>query len=129
MSGVSPNTFRHSIRALDLEARKDSKRATCGEPCDSVTLHIHGGKTDWLNQGAVRTHGALPTDRPNRKICSVRNLVNLRRSFPQRFLENVNQPFARLENDALATDRQLTLVTKRAAGRNGLNPSCIRPTP
>ena len=60
MKGNSPGTFRHSIRAMDLEAYCDSKRVAWGLDCDSVTLHIHGSKTDWLNCGTVRTHGALP---------------------------------------------------------------------
>ena len=41
---------------------------------------------------------------------------------PQRFSANTNKPFSRLGNDALITDHQLTLVIKRAAARNGLNP-------
>ena len=120
--GATPNTFRYSIRAMDLEAFKDSKRVPWGAPCDSVTLHIHGSKTDWLNQGAVRTRGALPPEHPNRQICIVGNLLDLYRVLPERFTSNVNQPFARLTNDALISDRQLTLVAKRAAAANGLNP-------
>ena len=67
LQGQSPNTFRHSIRVLGPEAYKDSKRVSRGEDCDSVTLHIHGSKTDWLHAGTVRTHGALPNDRPTFK--------------------------------------------------------------
>ena len=127
LPGQSHSTFRHSIRALDLEAYKDSKRVIWGTDCDSVTLHIHGSKTDWLNAGTVRTHGALPKDHPHLQICLVRNLMCLHQSLPQRFTENTNQPFARLDNDVLISDRQLTLVIKRAAQRNGLNPDLYSP--
>ena len=60
VKGTGPNKFRHSIRAMDLEEYLDSKRVPRGPPCDSVSLHIHGRKTDWLNCDTVRTHGALP---------------------------------------------------------------------
>ena len=122
MKGSNPNNFRHSIRAMCLEAYCNCKRVSWGSPCGSVTLHIHGSKTDWLNCGAVRSHGALPTDHPHKEICLVRNLLDLHQSFPERFTDNVNRPFDRLVNDVLITDRQLTLVVKRAASPNGLNP-------
>ena len=122
MSGVNLNTFRLHIIVLDLEAYLDSKRVKWGRPCDSVTLHIHGSKADWHNRGALRAHGALPADHPNRKICLVRNLTSLCHSLPQRFGGDTSQSFARLDNDALITDREITLVTKRAAANSGLNP-------
>ena len=116
------NTPRRSNRAVDLEAYRNEKRAIWGESCDSVTLHIHGIKTDWLNRGAARSHGSLPADHPNLHLCLVRNLTGLRDALPCRFSENVHQPLARLANNELITDRQVALVIKRAAARNGLNP-------
>ena len=121
MCGANPNTFMHSIRMMGLGAYQDSKRAQWGIPCDSVTLQIHGSKTDWLNRGTVRAHGNLPSDHPNLEICLVRNLMALCHIFPRRFCENTNQPFARLGNDALISDRKITLVIKRASASNGLN--------
>ena len=122
LKGHNTNTFRHSIRAMDLEAYKDQARAEWGQPCDSVTLHIHGSKTDWRNRGTVRSHGSLPDDRPNLHLCLIRNLVSLNAILPKRCSENAHWPFARLADDELITDRQVTLVIKRAAARNGLNP-------
>ena len=122
MSGASPGTFRRSVRVMDLEAFEDSKRVPWGNPCDSVALHIHGSKTDWLNRGTVRTHGALAPDHPNRSICIVHNLMKLHYLLPMRFTSDTQLPFARLTNNALISDRTVALVIKRAAAANGLNP-------
>ena len=122
MKGNTPGTFRHSVRVMGLEAFSDSKRAPWGNPCDSVALHIHGSKTDWLNRGTVRSHGVLAPDHQNKRICVVNNLMILCQLLPGRFVKNTNLPFARLTNDVLISDRAITLVIKRAAAANGLNP-------
>ena len=86
-------------------------------------------KTDWLNRGTVRAHGDLPPDHPGTEIRLARTLLGLFRVSPNRFTHRLNRPFGRVGNDALITDRQLTLVAKRESSSSRINPHlyCLRP--
>lgn len=61
IKGNIPSTFRHSIRVMDLEPYFDSNRVTWGQPCDSVTLHIHGR---WTSRGVWRAIPSNKSDGP-----------------------------------------------------------------
>ena len=122
LEGRSSKTFRHTVRCMDLEPMFQGQRSTWDGQVDSVSLHLEGSKTDWLNQGTVRTHGRLDEGGPNEHICIVHCLQTLFRSFPQRATHNTHLPFARWENDRLITSYQVTRMLKFAVQKNGLDP-------
>ena len=92
MKGTFPANYRFSIRTFDIEPHFRSQKVEWGGEVDSISLHIHGIKTDWLNCGTVRTHGMLPADHPNVRICLVRNFANLHYLIPERFSEDTSKP-------------------------------------
>ena len=89
---------------------------------DAVSLHLERSKTDWINQGTVRTSGRRDARSPYVSIFDVVKLVNLYRISPGRFVRNIHLLFASLGNDRLLTAFQLTKVVKSAVGENGLDP-------
>ena len=123
LAGQRVHNFRNSIRGLDIEPKAKGKRTEWHEEVDSISLHLAGSKTDWLNQGTVRTHGKLDEDHPNVQICVVRNLQNLFKLYPAKAYKNLNLPFARWENDLLITAFRVTFLIKTAAKANGLDPN------
>ena len=120
-STESPN-HRFSVRMIDIEPHYRFKLAKRSEPIDSISLHIHGSKTDWLNCGAVRTNGQLPNDHPNLLISLVRNFFNLYSLIPGRFDENTQLTFARRANNSLIADLQATRMIRMAVRLKGLTP-------
>ena len=122
LAGHVKGTFRHSVRGVDIEPKFQGKRTDWDAEVDSATLHLEGSKTDWLNQGTVRTHGRLETNRPNAQICLVGNLQLLFRMYPAKAQKNLHLPFARWENEVLITAFHITYLIKTAAKANGLNP-------
>ena len=117
------NNFRHSIRGIDIKPKINGNRTEWHEEVDSATLHLAGSKTDWINQGTVRTHGRLEGDNPNVQICVVRNLQTLFEMCPVKANKNLNLPFDRWGNDILITASHVTFLIKTAAKANGLNPN------
>ena len=122
LKGSTPANRRFSVRTLDIEPHYRAKKAEWGQGMDSISLHIHGSKTDWLNCGKVRTHGKLPDDHPDKDLCLVRNFENLFSSAPERFLEETHKTFARRVNGSLVSDMQATKMIRMAVRLNGLNP-------
>ena len=119
--GHSKRTFRHSIRIVDIEPMRLGKRANWEDEVDSVCLHLEGSKTDWLNQGTVRTHGRLDPGSPNISIRIVSNLQTLFRMYPAKAYKDTHLPFARWGNGVLITACHFAFLIKAAAKANGLD--------
>ena len=122
LAGHNKQTFRHSVRTVDIEPLHQGKRTTWQGQVDSVSLHLEGSKTDWLNLGTVRTHGRIDPQSPNLQICIVANLQRLFKMLPAREQKGTHLPFARWENDVLISAFHVTFLIKTAAKANGLDP-------
>ena len=75
---------RRPLMDGDLLARYEKRYTHWGGPVDEIVAHLKGSKTDWLNQGTVRSHSALATGHPHPQLCPVRALQIIHRANPKR---------------------------------------------
>ena len=122
LAGHCKQTFRHSVRTVDIEPLYQGQRTTWQGQVDSVSLHLEGSKTNRLNRGTVRTHGRIDPQSPNLPVCIALNLQRLFKMSPAREHKSTHFPFARWGNDVLISAFHVTFLIKTAAKANGLGP-------
>lgn len=76
---------RHPILLSDIDPLCQGNLTHWGPHVDEVTIRISGSKTDWLNQGCVRSHTRVKSSANNRHICVVAALVDLFAIYPAKF--------------------------------------------
>ena len=85
---------RHPLHTADIEPLYDGVKTEWGQHVNGVSIFISGSKTDWLNEGATRSHSRVDENSPNKHICVVRALVALHSAFPAKFANKRDTPFA-----------------------------------
>ena len=68
---------RHPILMEDVQPLCQGSPTVWGDHVDEISVHISGSKTDWTNQGCVRSHTMVSQESPNSDICVVRAYVEL----------------------------------------------------
>ena len=59
---------RHRILISDIDPLRGGKLTHWGSHVDEIMVHISGSKTDWPNQGCVRSHTSVANGDPNADI-------------------------------------------------------------
>ena len=85
---------RHPIRMNDVAPMCKGAPTHWGEHVGEICVHISGPKTDWINQGCVRSRAKLRQTSPNADICAVRAFLMLFKGFPAKFSRNPEVPVA-----------------------------------
>ena len=86
---------------------------------DEVSIHIAGSKTDWVNQGCVRSHTQAKQGAPNDDICAVRARKLLHKEFPAKFSKRGDVPFATWRNGTDIKPADVTAILRAAVTKEG----------
>ena len=116
---------RRPICNTDLLPRRNREFCKWDEEPDEVVMFLKGSKTDWLNQGAVRNHSALPGAHKNKELCLVSALVRLFGVYPGALEGSEPRPIAMYRNGQPITAYTLARVLKRGVGAHGANPDTV----
>ena len=94
-----------------------------GPHVDEVMVYISGSKTDWLNQGCVRSHSRVDINSPNSDICIVRALTELHALYPAKFEKGKDNCFPTWRNGEGIQPTQVTALLRAAVASGGHNPA------
>ena len=83
---------RHPIPMDATEPICKGSPTNWGDRADEVRAYISEPKTDWPNQGCVRSHTRVRSDSPNADICAVESFVALFKEFPENSHAKVTNP-------------------------------------
>ena len=89
---------RRPVCSGDLLPRRQGTYVTWGESPDEVVLFLRGSKTDWLNQGTVRSHTALPPGHAHSELCVVAAWVRVWQVYPKLLQGQFAKPLAVYRN-------------------------------
>ena len=90
-------------------------------------LHISGSKTDWLNQGCVRSHTTVSFGAANADICVVRALTDIFVRYPAKFTKNRDSIFATWQNGGAIRPSYMTAILRSTVKKYGQNPAEFPP--
>ena len=93
-----PPQGRHPIHMDDVQPLCKGAPTSWGERVGEISVRISGSKTDWVNQGCVRSHTRVSPTSPNADICVARAFVMMLREFPAKFRKRADQPLATWRN-------------------------------
>ena len=110
---------RHPLHMEDIEPLKDGVRCEWGPGVNGVSIFISGSKTDWLNQGATRSHSKVAPGPPNSQLCVVKALLDLYECFPAKFRKMRGSPFATWRNGTAIPAAYVTATLRAAAFKQG----------
>ena len=85
---------RHPLQTDVIEPTINGMRSYWSDDVDEIAIYISGSKTDWLNQGMVRSHNLIPEGAENSKLSPVRSLAKLWKLCPAKFERNNERVFA-----------------------------------
>ena len=111
-----------SARTIDVAPYYGSQRTQWGYKIDSISHHINGGASGWLNFGADTPHRKLPENNPYGRICLVSYFEDIYQLFPDGIGGEAQKPFARRRYDFLLTDPQVAKMLKTAVRMGGMGP-------
>ena len=110
---------RHPLHVEDIEPLCQGTSTTWGDHVDEISIRISGSKTDWLNQGCVRSHTQVKRGAPNDDICVVSALKLLRKEFPAKFSKRRDVPFATWRDGAAIKPAAVTAILRAAVKQAG----------
>ena len=110
---------RHPIYMSDIEPLRDGVRCAWGGGRKRASLFISGSKTDWLNQGATRSHRKLDPEAPNKHLCVVSALQGLYQAYPDKFRMARDTPFATWRNGNNIPGQFIAATLRTAAFKHG----------
>ena len=114
---------RHPIYMEDVQPLCNGSPTHWGNHVDEISIHISGSKTDWLNQGCVRSHTRVSSDSPNADICVVQAYVDLFNEHPVKFTKYTDRPVASWRNGDSIPQEAVTALLRAAASANGNSPA------
>ena len=112
-------TQRHPLHTQDIEPLHDGVRCEWGPEVNGVSIFISGSKTDWLNQGATRSHSKVGPGSPNSHLCIVSALQGLFDVYPAKFTKAKDQPFTTWRNGQPIPGTYITATLRAAAFSQG----------
>ena len=116
---------RHPLLMSDIEPLIGGKKCEWSERVEEISIHISGSKTDYLNQGMIRSIGAIPVNEPNSHLCPVRALIRLWNIRPSKFYKNIDRTFATWSSGQPMRTEHLVSVLRMAVFSQGLNPNAF----
>ena len=116
---------RHPLRMNEIEPLSGGKRTLWSSEVDEISIYISGSKTDWLNQGTVRSHNRIPANEPNAHLCPVRSLVRLWELAPSKFQRNTDRVFATWRSGKPIKADRFVAMLRMAVFKQGMNPSAF----
>ena len=120
--GPTPPDDRHPLLVSDIDPLCAGVITHWGDHVDEVVIHISGSKTDWLNQGCIRSHFKVSGGSQNKDVCVVRALTDLYKRYPEKF-NNREVVFATWRNGEAIKPPHLTTLLRSAVLKNGADPS------
>ena len=116
---------RHPLRMDEIEPMVNGRRGDWSDDIDEIAIYISGSKTDWMNQGMVRSHNIIPRDVPNSHLCPVRGLKSLWVISPSKFQRGNDRVFAsRKSGRPIKPDRVVALL-RMAVFEQGMCPTAF----
>ena len=109
---VHPSGSRRPLCDGGLLPRYHGRHTEWSQPVDEVAAHLKGSKTDWLNQGTVRNHTALPLGHPRPELCVVRALQRAHRADPARLTRGSLRGWATWPNGEPIDPKALTALLR-----------------
>ena len=116
---------RHPLRMGEIEPLVKGKRTAWSGEVDEISIYISGSKTDWLNQGMVRSHNQIPLTEPNSHLCPVRSLIKLWKLAPSKFQRNTDRVFAAWRSGKSIKADRIVALLRMAVFKQGMNPSAF----
>ena len=110
---------RHPLYMEDIHPLCDGKPTQWGAHVGEISIHISGSKTDWVNQGCVRSHTKVDPESPNADVCVVRAFIDLCNEFPAKFSKRTDAPVASWRNGDTIPADAVTALLRAAASANG----------
>ena len=92
-SNLNLSEDRRPLHMRDVDPLSQGVRAHWGIHVDEVSIRISCCKTDWVNQGRVRSHTLIPLGSANSDLCVARSLVGLRDIRSRKFATGVDKTF------------------------------------
>ena len=107
----------------EIEPMRNGKRVERPGDIGEIAIYNSGPKTDWLNQGMVRSHNIIPQGTKNAHLFPVRGLMKMRKLCPAKFHRNNDRVFASWRSGrAIRPGRALSLL-RMAVFDQGMNPT------
>ena len=119
------NSERRPISTSDIEPRCRGEPTEWGPHVDEVSVFISGSKTDWLNQGCIRSHSKIESGSPNVELCVVRALIGVFKAFPAKLRKHKDLPFATWKNGSPIPSTHVAATLRAAVFKNGNNPQAF----
>ena len=113
---------RHPLIISDIDLLCKGNLTHRGEHVDEIMAHISGSKTDWLNQGCVRSHAQVDPSSPNAHICAVKALRGLFAIYPAKFTKHLDQGFSTWRTGDNIPPTTVNALLRSAVAKNGHNP-------
>ena len=114
---------RHPLHMEDVQPLCGGKPTQWGAHVDEISIHISGSKTDWMNQGCVRSHTRVSPESPNADICVVQAFIMLFGEFPAKFGKRTDLPIASWRDGSAIPAEAVTALLRAAAAKSGNSPS------
>ena len=113
---------RHPLLMSDIDPLCKGNLTHWGDHVGEITIHISGSKTDWLNQGCVRSHTRVNSESPNRNICVAKALVDLFDLYPAKFAKNRDDGFATWRTGEGIPPATANALLRSSVAKNEHNP-------
>ena len=113
---------RHPRHMLEIEPRSQGVRDRRGTHADCASIRISGSKTDWVNQGRIRSHTSMPACSANSDLYLARALVMLQNMCPVEFAIGIDKTLATWMRGSPIPGTSLTSLLRYAVFKRGLNP-------
>ena len=108
------------LRGADVTFWKDGQVTTNFWEADEVSIRIRSAKADIFNAGASRDHFRSGAD-----ICVVAMMILMRRTFPERFEQDAEQPLFRMEDGSPLYRSAIQGLIQEAAEKIGVDKTRI----
>ena len=116
---------RRPLTMDEIEPMIDGKRCEWSEDVNEISIYISGSKTDWLNQGMVRSRNLIPDDVEHHHLCPVRGLIKLWKLRPSKFHRNSDCTFATWKSGKRIQQDRVVSLLRMAVFAQGLNPAAF----
>ena len=116
---------RHPLQMNEIEPLCQGKKVDWSLDVDEIAIYISGSKTDWLNQGMVRSHNSIPPGATNDHLCPVKGLKRLWEICPAKFHRNNDRIFASWKSGRPIKPDSILATLRLAVFEQGMNPSAF----
>ena len=116
---------RRPLTTDEIEPLRDGRRAVWSAGVNEISIYISGSKTDWLNQGMVRSHNLIPSSEPNSHLCPARCLIRLWELAPAKFRRNTAAVLPSWKSGTPIKPDRVVALLRSAVFKQGFNPTAF----